>query len=620
MADYAEKSDSFKTAARILAYLKPFLPLFGALILFNALFSALTALTVAIVKPMMELIFENGGAATPSAAAGGFFAQANKLIYGGIQSIVYDPSDVYKTLLNLSLLIISLFLAKNFFKFLANVVQVKLEESVIKSIRDKAFENVARLSIDFFAKKRAGEIISVLTNDVNVANNATVSAFAIVLREVIQIIFFLFLLLSISPYLTLISFGASVSSLFVLKLATRYIRRYASRMQNAMADYTSAMSETISGIKVVKACDAEDAAIAKFKNQTKKYVKAAVKHKKIVALIPSFNEIVAIMALCVVLFVGGSQVLISKEMAASDLMAFLFYLFSIMSPFASTVDNLSKFQRGFVAAERAFRIIDAKPSVKSGTIKAPPFQTEIVVDNVSFSYDDNGGAVKNASFKVRKGKKTALVGASGSGKSTMLDLILRFYDPDRGKILYEGTDIKQFDLSSYRSVFGYVSQETALFNDTIANNIKLGYEKASMEDVIEAAKIANAYDFIMKTPNGFDTIVGDRGVALSGGERQRIAIARAIVRNPQILVFDEATSALDSESEKIVQEAIARSLVDRAAIIVAHRLSTIIDCDEILVFENGRIAERGTHKELLAKNGIYKYLHDIQFSQKEKKD
>jgi subfamily B ATP-binding cassette protein MsbA len=296
-------------------------------------------------------------------------------------------------------------------------------------------------------------------------------------------------------------------------------------------------------------------------------------------------------------------------------MLFLFSLFSIMSPIATVINNISVIQRGFVAAERVFEIIDKKPTVQTGLEEISTFDNSIEIKNINFKYEEQL-VLKNISFTVPKSEKIAFVGSSGSGKSTMLDLIIRFYDPNEGAILIDGRKITDLTIASYRSLFGIVAQETILFHETIANNIRYGFEHATMDTIIESAKIANAYNFIMAMPNGFNTLVGDRGVTLSGGEKQRIAIARALVRNPRILVFDEATSALDTESEKVVQEAINNSLEQRTAIIVAHRLSTIIDCDNILVFDKGTIAESGTHSELLAKNGIYKKLYEIQFNDK----
>ncbi|MCX6146769.1 MAG: ATP-binding cassette domain-containing protein [Candidatus Kapabacteria bacterium] len=295
-------------------------------------------------------------------------------------------------------------------------------------------------------------------------------------------------------------------------------------------------------------------------------------------------------------------------------MTFLFAVFGIMSPIATTINSISGVQRGLIAGSRIIKVINSESSVSEGRIKKETFDSNIEFENVSFEYNKDTEVISDINFNIEKGKKIAFVGLSGSGKSTLLDLVIRFYDVKSGRISIDGTDLKDVQVKPYRSMFGIVSQETMLFNDTLENNIRYGYKDCSKEDIISACKIANAYNFINKMPKGLDTNIGDRGVTLSGGERQRIAIARALVRNPQILIFDEATSSLDAESEKLVQEGINESLKNRTAIIVAHRLSTIKDCDEIYVFESGKIAEHGTHEELLISNGIYKKLYSLQFS------
>ena len=381
-------------------------------------------------------------------------------------------------------------------------------------------------------------------------------------------------------------------------------------MQNAMADFTSVLQEALSGIRVVKGYNAEERTNKLFATQTAKYVKSAIKYERIIALIPSINEIFAIFALCVVFYVGGSAVL-KGEMRSDDLMLFLFSLFAIMSPTVQLFNNLSRFQRGIVSAQRLFRILDEEPSVQTGNEKIDTFERAIEVENVSFAYNHEH-VVKNASFLIEKGKNIAFVGASGSGKSTMLDLLIRFYDPTEGDIKIDGKSIKTLDIVSYRSLFGIVAQENILFNDTVANNIRYGSPDASMEQIIKASKIANAYDFIINLPDGFETVIGDRGVMLSGGERQRVAIARALIRNSHIFIFDEATSALDTESERLVQDALSKLMKNRTSLVIAHRLSTIVNADEICVLHEGSIVERGTHKELLEKDGIYKKLHDMQ--------
>ncbi|TAL69543.1 MAG: ABC transporter ATP-binding protein [Bacteroidetes bacterium] len=599
---------------RLTSYVKPFLGLFFLVLFLNTVFSALTAVSITAIQPLIKLLFEkNVSPEIVSKVETGFLENLKNGYLHFVQQSVFTPGEPLNTLINLCLFIIIVFILKNIFKYFASVAKVRLDEGVAKSIRDSVYKKMTHLSLDFFTQRKSGSLISIITNDVNVINVATISNFTDCLREATQVLLFLILLLSISPYLTFVAFSTTLVSLIVLRYGSKYLRRYANRMQTAMADYTSILQETISAIRVVKAYNAEDTANEKFESQTTRYIGSAIKFQKIITLIPSINEIFIIIALCVVLYIGGAAVLSAKGMKPDELMLFLFSLFAVMSPIATLFNNFSNFQRGFVAAERVFDVMDSQPSVPTGTDEITGFNDSIEIKNVSFAYQDIP-VIQNANFKLNKTKKIAFVGSSGSGKSTMLDLIIRFYDPVSGEILIDGKNLRSIKLDSFRSLFGIVSQETMLFNDTIANNIRYGYDNATMGDIIKASKIANAYDFIIKLPNGFDTITGDRGVLLSGGEKQRIAIARALIRNPQILVFDEATSSLDSESEKTVQDAINSSLRDKTAIIVAHRLATIIDCDEILVFDDGRIAERGTHSQLLSQNGIYKKLYDIQYN------
>lgn len=603
------QKSSVKTLVRVAGFIKPFKYLLILQIFLNTLFSILSTLSVTLILPILEIIFGNKAQSVTTPTGNPLKDLSNSFFETIYKFIGSDNSQ--QALINISYLIISVFVLKNVFKYLSAVTTTKLEESIIKSIRDSIFSKLTLLSVDFFSKSKQGNLISIITNDVTTINSTTLNSFTTFLREIIQVILFLLLLISISAKLTLIAFSTSIISILLIRFAMKFLRKYASRMQNAMADYTSTLSETISGIRVVKAYNAESNANNRFFNDTLKYVNSALKHKKIIELIPSFSEVFAIFALCVVLFLGGSEVL-SGNMEPEKLMLFLFSLFSIMSPISTVINAVSRFQHGIVASERVFGILDESPTVKSGICKIDNINSSIEISNVDFAYIDNK-VLDSINFDIKKNKKIAFVGSSGSGKSTMLDLIIRFYDPISGGIFIDGKDIRDLDLKSYRSLFGIVSQENMLFNDTIANNIRYGYEPASYEDIVIAAKKANAYNFIMKMPNGFDTTIGDRGVTISGGERQRIAIARSLVRNPKILVFDEATSALDAESEKIVQSAINESMKDKTAIIVAHRLATIIDCDEILVFDSGKIVEKGTHNELLAKKGVYANLYDIQF-------
>lgn len=615
-----EKSDKsfkainqFKLLKRIAVFVKPYIGLLGVAILFNVIFSFFTAISITVIKPIIEIITgSNLTSSAESIPAANQLEALKNLFFQFVRDIILNPNDMYSTIINLCFFILVIFLLKNIFKYISSIASVKLEEGVIKYIRDELFKKITSLSLEFFVKKQSGNVMSVLTNDVTVLNSSTVAVLNGFLRESIQVILLLILLLSVSTELTLIAFSTSIISLVLIRIGMKYLRRYASRMQTAMADYTTVLQESLSGIRIIKGYNAENITNERFSSQTTKYVRSAVKYNKIISLIPSINEIFAILALSIVFFVGGSKV-VSGEMPGDELMLFLASLFAIMSPVTTILHTISQFQRGAVATERVFEILDYPLNIISGSKNIKEFTSEILFDNVSFSYD-TVPVLEGIDLKIKKGSKIAIVGQSGSGKSTLLDLLVRFYDPTFGRIFIDGIDIKELIINDYRALFGIVSQETILFNDTIANNISFGLKNVTEEKIIEAAKISNSYDFIMKLPEAFNTKIGDRGIMLSGGERQRIAIARALLREPYILVFDEATSSLDAESEKVVQEAINQSMQSRTAVIVAHRLSTIMDCDTIYVLDKGHIVEKGSHKELIGLNGIYKKLYDIQFN------
>lgn len=611
--DKKDKTNESKSGIlkRIFSFVIPYKNIFILSFILNLVFSLLTAVTFPLFKFVLDLVFNND--LSIQAIPNDDFLESIKIqFYNFITYLINVEGNIKATLLNFGILTIILFVIKNIIKYFANFVSAVLQQNIIKSIRDQVFTKLSSISLDYFVKSRQGNIISILTNDVEVLNNTTIINSLNVLRELIQVIINIAFLISISPYLTLIAFSASFFTIGIIRVARKYLQRYAKRMQQYMADFTSTLQETISGIKVIQAYNSEEKANAKFYNDTLKYVKAAIKHKNMVSVVPGLSEIFAIFSLCIVLVVGGGLV-VDSQINSSDLIVFILLLFGTMSPINSTVNSIAGFQRGYVAADRVFSVLDATSNINSGHITIDKFKNSIEIKDLIFSYEDDT-IIDKVNLNIHKGEKVAFVGASGSGKSTILDLIIRFYDPKSGKVLVDGLDIKEYELSQYRNLFSIVSQETVLFNDTIANNLRYGKESATEEEIISALKTAHCWDFVSKLPEGIHSNVGDRGSTLSGGERQRLAIARALVRDPEILVFDEATSALDSESEKIVQDAINESLENRTAIIVAHRLATIIDCDKIYVFHKGKIAESGTHEDLLNLNGIYKNLYNIQFN------
>lgn len=572
----------------------------------NLLFSTANALILAVVEPVFRTLF--GASASPlpagSTPASGFMKTFNDTLGSFISA-----GDRSESLRSISLVIVGLFIVRGLTKYVSAVISTRLEEGIMKRVRDALFNHVSDQSLDFFSKRKAGEIISLLTNDVNVLNHATISSITVMWREVSTVVIYLTLLGLISLKLTVISIGVSMIGLLLIRTATRLLRSYGARLQAAQADYTSTLQETVFGIRVVKGMNIERFVTKRFADQTAAFVRRATRNARVMGLIPMVNDTFGIMALVTVFYIGSMDSA-SGIIAPSSLMTFLFLLFGLMQPISAIVNTIAAMQRGIAAGANVAAALDTAPTILGGTGKPPEEKPVLEAADVSFSYGERA-VLNNVSFTIHPGEKIAFVGASGSGKSTALDVIMRFYDPQSGSIRVNGTDVRSLDLGAYRRLFGVVSQESLLFNDTLARNIALGDDEPDMARVEAAARIAHADGFIRETPNGYDTVIGDRGMRISGGQRQRIAIARALYRQPQILLFDEATSALDTESERLVQGAIDDALVGRTAIIVAHRLSTIVNADRILVFDNGRIVEEGSHAELLKKDGVYKRLHSM---------
>lgn len=603
-----------KTFLRLFRFVRPYSARFALLILLNIILGAFGALTMAIIKPVMSILFEESSAVPALSAPVGlnslrdaFFSGMNSLLIGTTPSA---------TLRHLSIFIVSVFLVKNVTKYIGGVAFFTMCEMIARDMRTTVFERMMKHPLGYFHANKTGELISLVTNEINAMHGSIVPFFMQLVRSPVEIILLLTLLLSLSVKLTLIAMSTSVVTLVIIRFSRTYLRRYATRMADSTAGYVTTLQETISAVRIVKAFSAESVMSNRFLQQASTYMRSAVKLSRIHEAIPTLNEVFAISALSVVLFLGGHEVF-AGTMRGSDLMTFLFALFAIMAPTVSLVSIPGQIQRGVVAAERVFALMDSDPTLKDGPLTCPPFTSSCEFDAVSFAYTADRPVLDNISLILPKGSKVALVGSSGSGKSTLIDLLVRFYDPAHGAVRMDGVDVREYTMQSYRRRFGIVSQDTVLFHDTVANNIAFGAENVSRESIVAAARIANADEFISALPQGYDTLVGDRGVLLSGGQRQRIAIARALAQNPDILIFDEATSALDSASESIVQNAINEVLRDRTAIIIAHRLSTIVSCDRIVVLDHGRIAEQGSHEELLRLGGIYANLYSLQYHQQE---
>jgi subfamily B ATP-binding cassette protein MsbA len=579
----------------------------------NLLFSVSNALILAVVEPIFRTLF---GGAPPAAAAKPLPAVGGlKAAFENLMTSLIQGADQSSALRNISFVLLLLFVVRGITKYVGSVLTTRLEEGIMKRIRDTLFHHLTTQSLDFFGKRKAGEIISLLTNDIGILNHATINSITTLWREASTVVIYVGLLFVISAKLTVISVVVAGLGLFLMRTVTRLLRSYGSRLQAAQADYTSTLQETVLGIRVVKAMNIESFIVRRFIDQTASYLQRAIRNTRVMGLIPVVNDTLGILALVTVFYIG-SQDSAAGVITASNLMTFLFLLFGLMQPISVIANTIAGMQRGIAAGANVAQALDTMPTIQSGSSDLTSGESVLSVSNVSFAYADNV-VLKDVSFTVNTGEKIAFVGASGSGKSTMLDLLLRFYDPQSGAIKIYEQDVRSVDLDKYRRLFGVVSQEALLFHDTVANNISLGEDAADRDQIINVCRIAHADGFIQQLPDGYDTVIGDRGMRISGGQRQRLAIARALFREPQILLFDEATSALDTESERQVQTAIDRALEGRTAIIVAHRLSTIINADRILVFDQGRIVEQGTHAELLARSGVYARLYEIQYAGKD---
>tara|TARA_Y100001958_G_scaffold159939_1_gene164444 strand:+ start:43 stop:1524 length:1482 start_codon:yes stop_codon:yes gene_type:complete len=488
--------------------------------------------------------------------------------------------------------------------------------NIVKDIRDKLYNHIQKLSLGYFNKEKSGTITSVIINDVEQLQGALSVAFQKLFVEPINILTFATLLFIISWKLALIAIVIIPLAGVAIITIGKSIRRKSRRTQKKIAEIMQILSENLSSIRIVKAFVNEKEEIKKFSRETTNYLSLHLKRARLDLIAAPITESFGVIIGVVLLWYGGSEVILQRGLIAEDFIRFILILFSILGPIKQLSNVNIRIQAGAASAERIFNLLDTEPQIVeiNNPTKLQNFKNEVVFKNVNFEYFAGDGPVlDNINFSIKKGEVVALVGPSGSGKSTIADLIPRFYDVNSGSIMFDGEDIKNASLASLRNNLGIVSQEVVLFNDTIRNNIAYAQPNKDESEIRKAAEAANALEFIEKTQDGFDTVVGERGVKLSGGQKQRLAIARALLKNPSILILDEATSALDTESEKKVQKAIESLMKDRTALVIAHRLSTVQNADKIIVIEKGVVVENGSHSELYEKNGLYRRLYDIQF-------
>ena len=520
------------------------------------------------------------------------------------------------SLRRLCLIIFSVFLFKNIFLYIKNILVSYVQFSLIVRIRNRLYRHIHTLSMSYFNREKSGELASVMMNDVNVMQNAFTTTFQKLLVEPLNILFFGAILFIIDWKLSLVALLTLPLAGFLYVSVGVSIRRKSKRIQEKIASIMHILTEALYSIRVIKAFATKDHEIQKFETEGNRYFHLLFRRAKLNNLATPINEIIGVLIGVILLWYGGMQVIQTETLTSEDFLRFILVLFAMLAPIKTLGTVNITIQNSLAAAERVFKVIDSKPDIndKPGAKEIESFSEEIRFDNVSFDYGEKSVPVlKNVSFSISKGSVVALVGSSGAGKSTIADLIPRFYDTTSGSVNIDGEDIREYKLSNLRKMMGIVSQEVILFNDTVKNNISYGQPETKETDIISAAKSANAMEFIDSLPEGLDTVIGERGIKLSGGQKQRLSIARAIIKNPPVLILDEATSSLDSESEKLVQQAIEQLMKDRTVLIIAHRLSTVRNVDEIIVLEKGQVVEMGNHETLIKKGQTYHKLYTNQF-------
>ncbi|WP_157208185.1 ABC transporter ATP-binding protein [Mariniflexile maritimum] len=599
----------------ILRYAKPYKRHALGHILSNILYALFGALSFIALIPMLDILFEkNQVKPTVKPAYEGLSSLKDFYKdYLAYQVNLYAENDPQKALLMVVSLIIILFLLKNIFGYLANYFMVFLRNGVVRDLRNAVYKKTVELPLSYFSEQKKGDIMSRVTNDVSTLQYSMLPVLELIAREPLTILFTVAMMMIISLKLTMFVFVFIPLSGMIISRIGKSLKRKSDRVQTEQGIILSILEETLTGLRIIKGFNAEEKFDTKFQDSSTRSYHYSNKLFNRQNLAAPTSEFLGILVISILLWYGGQLVLVDKSLDGSSFIAYMGLAYNIMVPAKAIARGLYNIKQGDAAAERIQEIIDTPNPLKDkdGAVIKTGFDSEIVFDNISFKYE-NEYVLKDFSLKIPKGKTVALVGQSGSGKSTIANLITRFYDVNKGSILIDGFDIRNLTTSSLRNQLGIVTQDAILFNDSIKNNLKLGKDNATDAEVIEALKIANAWEFVKDLPNGIETNIGDAGNKLSGGQKQRLSIARAVLKSPPIMVLDEATSALDTESERLVQVALENMMKNRTSIVIAHRLSTIQNADEIVVLNKGEIVEKGKHNELIAKNGIYKKLVDMQ--------
>lgn len=598
---------------KILRFAKPYKTFAILNIIANIFYALFSTLAMISLFPMLKVLFGDDEPIYEKPVWQGL-TEATKYAENYLNFFITQKAEEgADVLIYMVVLIITMFLLKNFFNYLAMFFITFLRNGVLKDIRDAMYKKTIELPLSHYSEKRKGDTIARITSDVLEVQHSFLSILELIVREPLTIIFTIIGMLAISLKLTLFVFIFIPISGFIITRIGKSLKKKSDRVQEEQGLFLSILEETLGGLKIIKGFNAERKFNERFQASTKQYYNFSNKLLNRQNLASPISEFLGIGVIAILLWYGGQMVLDEESLDAALFIVYMSLSYQILTPAKAISKASYSVKKGNAAADRILQILETENEIEDApdAINKTSFDARIEVDNISFAYEEEW-VLKNFSLQVEKGKTLALVGQSGSGKSTIANLLTRFYDIQKGEIKIDGQNIKKISQASLRQLMGLVTQDSILFNDTIRENLLIGKQDASEEELLEALKVANAYEFVMSLPKGIDTNIGDSGGKLSGGQKQRISIARAVLKNPPIMILDEATSALDTESEKLVQKALENMMKNRTSVVIAHRLSTIQSADQIVVMHQGEMVEKGTHDELMLKNGTYRKLVEMQ--------